>query len=740
MTKLAKYLKPYLPLLLVAIVLLFVQANADLNLPNYMSDIVNVGIQQGGVEYSYPAVISDNGLTLMKTFMTDEERTLADASYHKVTSGSEEYTTLAKTYTSLGDTVWAINDLSKEDSTALNTAFSQSGYAMVELMKQVSGGSNTAADMTGTSDVQFDFTQIYAMMPMLAQQQPAIDAAIETASQAPEQLTSGTGAVFAKSFLAELGADTGAIQSAYIRKTGGKMLAISLVSAAASILVGLFASRIGAGASRTLRGDVFQKVSHFTNAEFDKFSTASLITRTTNDITQMQQIITMGLRMICYAPILGIGGIFMALSKSPNMSWVLAVGVGFILILILVIYRIGMPKFKIMQKLVDKLNLVTRESLSGMMVIRAFGTQSFEEKRFDDANGDLKRTNLFVNRLVSLMFPAMMFVMNLMTVLIIWVGAHQIADSQMQIGDMLAFMQYAMQIMFSFLMLSMMFIMIPRAAVSADRINEVLSTETSIHDPESPAELGSRAKGEVEFHDVSFRYGGADADVLQHISFVAKPGETTAFIGSTGSGKSTLVNLVPRFYDVTEGSITLDGVDLRDMTQSHLRDQIGYVPQKGLLFSGTIASNLRYGDENADDALLQQAADIAQATEFISTKPEGFETLISQGGANVSGGQKQRLSIARALVKQAAVYIFDDSFSALDFKTDAALRHALHDVTRQSTVFLVAQRISTIMNAEQIIVLDDGKMVGRGTHRELMENCAAYREIALSQLSKEELA
>jgi ATP-binding cassette subfamily B protein len=430
----------------------------------------------------------------------------------------------------------------------------------------------------------------------------------------------------------------------------------------------------------------------------------------------------------------------MALSKSTNMSWVLAVGVGFILILILVVYRIGMPKFKIMQKLVDKLNLVTRESLSGMMVIRAFGTQTFEEKRFDDANEDLKRTNLFVNRMISLMFPAMMFVMNLMTVLIIWVGAHQIADSQMQIGDMIAFMQYAMQIMFSFLMLSMMFIIIPRAAVSADRINEVLNTPTSIHDPENPAKMGSRANGEVVFHDVSFRYGEADADVLQHISFVAKPGETTAFIGSTGSGKSTLVNLVPRFYDVTEGSITLDGVDIRNLTQKQLRDQIGYVPQKGLLFSGTIASNLRYGDENADDALLQKAADIAQATEFISTKPEGFETAISQGGTNVSGGQKQRLSIARALVKQAAVYIFDDSFSALDFKTDAALRHALHDVTRQSTVLLVAQRISTIMNAEQIIVLDDGKMVGKGTHRELMENCAAYREIALSQLSKEELA
>ena len=502
----------------------------------------------------------------------------------------------------------------------------------------------------------------------------------------------------------------------------------------------LIAARVGAGAARRLRGDVFAKVTYFSNKEFDQFSTASLITRTTNDITQLQLLVIMGLRMVCYAPIMGVGGIFKALSKSPDMSWVLALGVGVILVFIAVVYRVGMPRFKIMQTLVDKLNLVTRENLSGLMVIRAFGTQKFEEQRFDDANRDLNRTNLFVNRLLAFMMPAMNLVMNLLTVLILWVGAHQIADSSMQVGDMMAFMQYAMQIMFSFLMISMMFILIPRAAVSAARINEVLSTANSVSDPEVPVPFAQRARGEVAFHDVSFRYAGADADVLQHIDFVARPGQTTAFIGSTGSGKSTLVNLVPRFYDVTAGSITLDGIDLRDLSRQELRKNIGYVPQKGLLFSGTIASNLRWGDEHADDETLRQAADTAQASEFISAKPLGFEEPISQGGTNVSGGQKQRLSIARALVRRAPVLIFDDAFSALDFKTDAALRRALHRQTGDSTVLLVAQRISTIMNADQIIVLDEGRMVGKGTHKELMEHCAAYREIALSQLSKEELA
>ena len=740
MTKLARYLKPYILPILLCVVLLFVQANADLNLPNYMSDIVNVGIQQSGVEHSYPEAISADGLALMETFLSEEDRALADRAYTLVEEGVPEWEKLKKEYPAITGAVYTAGRLDAQDSAALDTAFGRAGYALVLLMQDLAGGAGQAAQEAGDS-ASFDLTQLYPMLPMLAAQQPAVDKAVSAAAAAPEQTTGSTGALFAKSFLAELGADTAAIQSRYVMKTGGKMLLVSLVGAVSSILVGLLASRVGAGAARTLRGDVFSKVSRFTNQEFDHFSTASLITRTTNDITQMQMVVTMGLRMICYAPIMGVGGVFMALSKSPNMSWVLAVGVIFILLFITVIYNIGMPKFKIMQKLVDKLNLVTRENLSGIMVIRAFGTQKFEEKRFDDANRDLNRTNLFVNRLLAFMMPAMNLVMNLLMVLIIWVGAHQIADSNMQVGDMMAFMQYAMQIMFSFLMISMMFIIIPRASVSAERINEVLTTEASIEDPAQPRHLaGGRARGEIRFNDVSFRYAGADADVLQHIDFTARPGETTAFIGSTGSGKSTLINLIPRFYDVTGGSITLDGVDIRQLSQKELRDNIGYVPQKGLLFSGTIASNLRYGDERASADDLEQAAGIAQAKEFIDQKPDGFDEPISQGGTNVSGGQKQRLSIARALVKKAPVYIFDDSFSALDFKTDAALRHALREKTADSTVLIVAQRISTIMNAEQIIVLDEGRMVGKGTHKQLLESCETYREIALSQLSKEELA
>ena len=739
MTKLAKYLKPYLLPILLCIALLFVQANADLNLPSYMSDIVNIGIQRGGIQHASPEAISENGMALVKLFLRGDDLAAVESAYQAVPADSAQWAD-RDAYPKAAGTVYLLADTVTADGrAALDAAFGRASYAMVLLMEKM-GAAGGAAAGSSMSSAAFDLTKVYPMLPMLARQTDAVDAAVKSAAGAPEQTTGATGAVFAKSFLAELGADTAALQSSYIRRTGLSMLLIALVGAAASVFVALIAARVGAGAARRLRGDVFAKVTYFSNKEFDQFSTASLITRTTNDITQLQLLVIMGLRMVCYAPIMGVGGIFKALSKSPDMSWVLALGVGVILVFIAVVYRVGMPRFKIMQTLVDKLNLVTRENLSGLMVIRAFGTQKFEEQRFDDANRDLNRTNLFVNRLLAFMMPAMNLVMNLLTVLILWVGAHQIADSSMQVGDMMAFMQYAMQIMFSFLMISMMFILIPRAAVSAARINEVLSTANSVSDPEVPVPFAQRARGEVAFHDVSFRYAGADADVLQHIDFVARPGQTTAFIGSTGSGKSTLVNLVPRFYDVTAGSITLDGIDLRDLSRQELRKNIGYVPQKGLLFSGTIASNLRWGDEHADDETLRQAADTAQASEFISAKPLGFEEPISQGGTNVSGGQKQRLSIARALVRRAPVLIFDDAFSALDFKTDAALRRALHRQTGDSTVLLVAQRISTIMNADQIIVLDEGRMVGKGTHKELMEHCAAYREIALSQLTKEELA
>lgn len=524
----------------------------------------------------------------------------------------------------------------------------------------------------------------------------------------------------------------------FILQTGGIMLLISLGGVIAAILVGLIASKVGAGVARTLRRHVFEKVSSFSNAEFDKFSTASLITRTTNDITQIQNLVTMMIRMMFYAPIMGVGGIILALSKDVSMSWIIILAVVILIGLIVVISIIVLPRFKKVQSLIDKLNLIVRENLSGMLVIRAFNTQKFEEKRFDEANKDLMKVNLFVNRVMTFMMPAMMLLMNLISVLVIWVGSHRVGAGQLEVGDMMAFMQYTMQIIMSFLFISMMFIMIPRASVSGRRVSEVLETELTIIDQKNALPI-EKAIGVIEFKNVSFSYPRAEEPVLHDVSFVAKPGETTAFIGATGSGKSTLINLVPRFYDVTEGSILLDGKDIRDIAQHDLREQIGYVPQKGILFSGTIESNLSYGKKDASEKELLEAATIAQAKEFIDLKPEGMKSGIAQGGTNVSGGQKQRLSIARALATKPQIYIFDDSFSALDFKTDAQLRAELKKNVTNATVLLVAQRISTIMHAEQIIVLDEGHVVGKGTHQELLKTCEVYKEIALSQLSKEEL-
>ncbi len=525
----------------------------------------------------------------------------------------------------------------------------------------------------------------------------------------------------------------------YILAEGGKMLLVALLGAVCTIAVGYLSARLAAGTARNLRHDVFRKVERFSNAEFDHFSTASLITRTTNDIQQIQMLSVMALRFVFYAPIMGIGGIIRAVGKSSNLSWIIAVAVLVVIGFVLVIFALSVPRFKRVQKLVDKLNLVTRESLTGMMVIRAFNTQRREEERFDEVNRDLTRTTLFVNRIMVFMMPVMMLIMNGVQLLIIWIGAGQVDLGGIQVGDMMAYMQYAMQIIMSFLMISVMFIMLPRASVSAQRINEVLETEPVIRDKEVPARFPEDFKGIVEFKDVTFAYPGADEPALKHISFTAKPGETTAFIGSTGSGKSTLVNLIARFYDVTEGQILIDGVDIRDVSQHELRERIGFVPQKGGLFSGTIRSNLHYAKEDASDDELRMAAEIAQAADFIGDKEAGYDSEIAQGGGNVSGGQKQRLSIARALVKRAPIYIFDDSFSALDFKTDAALRRALKRETGHSTMLLVAQRISTIMGAEQIIVLDDGGIAGIGTHQELMKCCDVYREIAQSQLSEKEL-
>lgn len=524
-----------------------------------------------------------------------------------------------------------------------------------------------------------------------------------------------------------------------VLSVGLKMLGLSLVGAFCSVAVGLLGARVAAGTCRTLRKELFHKVEHFSNAEFDRFSTSSLITRTTNDITQVQMLIVMGIRLAFYAPIMGVGGVAHALAKSRSMSWIIVVAVVCLLGLVAVAFLVAMPKFRVIQKLIDRLNLVVRENLSGMLVIRAFNTQKFEEQRFDRANSDLTSTNLFVSRVMSCMMPTMMLIMNLSMVLIVWVGAKQVSAFQLDVGDMMAYMQYVMQIIMSFLMLSMMFIMIPRASVSAERIADVLETEPSIQNQKRPRRM-ERCEGVLRFHHVSFRYPGAVEDVLHDIDFTARPGEITAFIGSTGSGKSTIINLIPRFYDVTEGSITLDGVDVRELELHDLRRQMGYVPQKGMLFSGTIRSNLSYADVGATQEEIEAGAEIAQATEFISAKPYGLDTPIAQGGGNVSGGQKQRLSIARALVKRPQIYLFDDSFSALDFKTDAKLRAALREKTGGATTLLVAQRISTIMQAEQIIVLENGRIVGRGTHRELMETCGIYREIATSQLSEEELA
>ena len=556
----------------------------------------------------------------------------------------------------------------------------------------------------------------------------------------PESIVTQRAVLYVKDEYKAIGMDTDALQNQYVLLAGAKMLGGALLSMAVTILVSLLAARVAAALGQELRGRVFRRVVDFSNAEFDRFSTASLITRSTNDIQQIQMLFVMLLRIVFYAPIMGVGGVVKVLNTNTSMAWIIGVAVLAIIAVVLVLFAVAMPKFNLMQKLVDKLNLVTREILTGLPVIRAFSTEKHEEERFDTANKNLTKTGLFVNRAMSCMMPVMMLIMNGVSLLIVWNGGHGIQNGDMQIGDMMAFIQYTMQIVMSFLMICMMSIMWPRASVSAKRIEEVIETEPSIRDPQRPLPFDETKKGLVEFQNVSFRYPGADENVLENISFTAKPGETTAFIGSTGSGKSTLINLIPRFYDVSEGQILVDGTDIRQVNQHDLRSRIGYVPQKGVLFSGTIESNIKYGNTEAGDDVMVQAAQTAQAEEFISLKPDTYGAEISQGGTNVSGGQKQRLSIARAIAVHPEIYIFDDSFSALDYKTDVALRRALKEQTAESTVIIVAQRISTILHAEQILVLDEGKIVGRGTHQELMESCEEYRQIAESQLSKEELA
>ena len=733
MKNLFKYAAVQWKALLAVIVILFVQAYCDLSLPAYTSDIVNVGIQQGGVEDQVPEAISVDEMDRLMLFMSEEDQSRVMDAYEEDDSSYEQAAYVLKDSVS-GDEE-EMEDL--EDILAgpmMLTAGFESGSDMTQQIEEQLKANLPAEMVTEDMDV-FD------IMEMLPQEQRSVmlDAMEEQLDDMPDSILEQAAVSYVRSTYENLGMDMDQIQIRYLLTTGGKMAALAFLGMAASILVGFLASRIGASAGRDLRSRVFHKVVGFSNNEFDHFSTASLITRSTNDIQQIQMLIVMLLRIVLYAPILAVGGIFQVFQTNVSMSWIIALAVVVIAFVILILFLVAMPKFRILQTLVDKVNLVMREILTGLSVIRAFSTEKHEEERFDDANKELTRTNLFVNRAMTFMMPVMMLVMNGVSVLIMWTGAHGINDGQMQVGDMMAFIQYTMQIIMGFLMLCMLSIMLPRAAVAADRVEEVLTSETVIHDPENVKAFREEDKGVLRFDHVSFRYPGADENVLHDITFTAKPGQTTAIIGSTGSGKSTLVNLIPRFYDVTEGSVTLDGVDIRDVSQHDLRDRLGYVPQKGVLFSGNIASNIMFGNPDGTKEEMIEAAEIAQATEFIDAKPEGYESPISQGGGNVSGGQKQRLSIARAIAKHPEVFIFDDSFSALDFKTDVTLRRALKKRTKDSTVLIVAQRISTILHAEQIIVLDEGRIAGIGTHEELLQNCEVYQQIAASQLSEDEL-
>lgn len=733
MKNLFKYASEHWKALLAIVAILIVQAYCDLSLPAYTSDIVNVGIQQGGVEDHIPDAISAEDMETLLLFTSEKDGKTVLSAYEKDDKTYEEQ-------------AYVLKDTVKEDTDRTEKL---SGILAAPMM--MAAGFESGSDMTADIEEQLkaqlppemiseDMTVLDILKMMPQEQKQAFVSEIEKKTEElPDTITEQAAVNYVKEAYADLGIDMDELQFRYLFSTGAKMIGLAFLGMAASVLVGFLASRVGAAAGRDLRGRVFKKVVGYASNEFDHFSTASLITRSTNDIQQVQFIIVMLLRIVLYAPILAIGGIVQVFQTNVSMSWIIGLAVVLIALVVLVLFAVAMPKFKSLQKLVDKVNLVMREILTGLPVIRAFSTEKHEEKRFDKANMDLMKTNLFVNRAMTFMMPIMMLIMNGISVLIMWSGAKGINDGQMQVGDMMAFIQYTMQIIMGFLMICMLSVMLPRAAVAADRVDEVLSSRTVIHDPKTPKKFEEKQKGVLTFDHVSFKYPGADENVLEDITFTAKPGETTAIIGSTGSGKSTLVNLIPRFYDVTDGSIRLDGTDIREVTQHDLRDKLGYVPQKGLLFSGDIASNIMFGNPEGGGQEMKEAAQIAQATEFIEAKPNKYESPISQGGSNVSGGQKQRLSIARAIAKRPEVFIFDDSFSALDFKTDVALRKALKKRTKESTVLIVAQRISTILNAEQIIVLDDGKIAGIGTHKELLRNCEVYKQIAASQLSEKEL-
>lgn len=719
MLKMFRYVKDRWYYIVLILALLFLQAYCDLALPDYTSKIVNVGIQQKGIEDGVPEEIRKESMEKLFLFMSSREQTEVQECY------------------TLENGIYTLKDIGKDQREELDKIF---GLPMLAV-SGMSGDSEQAAAMKKEMGLPGD-ADLFQVLRQIPEEQRArmFEEQMEKLGEMPESIVTQSAVVYLEQEYAQMGKDLDAMQTAYLVRSGVRMLGMAFLIMAAAVAVTFLSSRVAAYMGRNLRNQVYRKVISFSGAELNKFSTASLITRSTNDIQQIQMLATMIFRIVLYAPILGIGGIIKVFQTEVSMTWILALAVILILLVVLVLFRVAMPKFTLLQKLIDKLNLVTREILTGIMVIRAFSTEKHEEERFEQANRELTKTNLFVNRVMTFMMPTMMLIMNGITVLIVYNGAYAVDSGSMQVGNMMAFIQYAMQIIMSFLMITMMSIMIPRAGVSAKRINEVLETEVSIQSPQTVKHADRAVSGRVEFDHVSFAYPGAEEKVLSDITFTAEKGQTVAFIGSTGSGKSTLVNLIPRLFDVTEGTIRVDGVDVREMNLKELRDKIGFVPQKGVLFSGTIGSNIRYGKKEATEEEVRRAAEIAQAWDFICEKTEGVESPIAQGGTNVSGGQKQRLSIARAVAKNPEIYIFDDSFSALDYKTDVALRRALKNETKDATTLIVAQRISTILHADRIIVLDDGCVVGQGTHRELLKSCEVYRQIAMSQLSEEELA
>lgn len=749
MLKVLKNLKKTLGSVIAIVILLCIQATTDLALPDYTSKIVNIGIQAGGIENAVPKLISKADMEKTLLFTENDEEILSNYTLLGEEKNKEQEKILnkylGKDYNVEPNTIYVLNDVNEETENNLEKDLAGALMGATAISNEETANQIKQKILENVQEPQKTYMQNKSLVELISnmpeeQKNQVLQEFTKKIDEMNDSIKEQGAVSAVKQLYKDLGVNTDKLQNDYILLAGLQMLGVASITMISAVSIMLLSARVAAMLGKTLREKVFKKVSQFSNAELNEFSTASLITRSTNDVQQIQQLITLLFRVVVYAPIIGIGGFVKVLTETDNsMAWIIGIAIFAILVIVATLFAVAMPKFKKLQELTDKLNEVTREILTGIPVIRAFHKEKKEEKRFDDANKDLMKTNVFVNRAMSLMMPLLMFVMNAIMILIVWVGGHKIDEGIMQVGDMMAFIQYTMQIVMSFLMISMVSIMLPRASVSAKRINQVLETEPLIKDKKETKKLDPSKKGLVEFKNVSFRYPDADTEILEDIDFIAEPGKTTAIIGSTGSGKSTVVNLIPRFYDVTEGEIYVDGVNVKDVSQKELRNVIGFVPQKGTLFSGTIESNIKYSDENMSDEQMISAAEIAQATEFIENKEEKYKSPISQGGGNVSGGQKQRISIARAIAKNPEIFVFDDSFSALDFKTDSKLREALAEKTENKTVIIVAQRISTILNADKIIVLEEGKMVGEGTHEELMKNNETYRQIALSQLSEEEL-